>query len=254
MILKARLRSLRRLATALRRDTRALALTEFALATPIVMAIGGYGIEFANLSLTSMKVNQIALNLADNASRVGLTSTLTTTQLRETDLNDVLIGARRQGASIGLTTNGRVTISSLENIQQSYPAPFTASSDTAPVQRIHWQRCIGKMNTADYTSHYGTTSPTTAGQTATPADAGTTQTSGMGESGSQVTAPVGTGVIFVEINYKYQTLFGSMFVSNKIIRFAASFVVRDKRDFSKIYNPAPVIATSNKTTCDLFTT
>ncbi len=34
-----------------------------------------------------------------------------------------------------LNPGGRIIVSSLENVQQSY--------DTQPVQRIHWQRCIG---------------------------------------------------------------------------------------------------------------
>jgi Flp pilus assembly protein TadG len=230
---------LQRFLGALYRDRSGLALTEFALATPIVIAIGGYGIELSHLALTNLKVNQIALNLADNASRVGLTSTLTTTQLRETDVNDVLIGARLQGAGINLTTNGRVTISSLENVQQSY--------DTAAVQRIHWQRCIGKMSTTGYTSSYGTTT-VTAGQTATLANAGTAAPTGMGDTGSLVSAPVGSGVMFIEINYKYQGLFGSLFIGNRIIHYTASFIVRDNRDYAQIY-PSSTVTGS---TCDLF--
>ncbi|MFT3967028.1 MAG: hypothetical protein QM690_14205 [Sphingobium sp.] len=233
-----RFSALRRFARALRHDVRGLAMTELALAAPLVLTIGGFGIEISNLALANMKVNQVALNLADNASRVGLTSTLAETRLRESDINDILIGARLQGASIGLTTNGRIVLSSLENVQQSY--------DTASVQRIHWQRCIGAIT--GYNSSYGTTT-TTAGSTATLANAGTTVT-GMGETGSQVTAPQGYGVMFVEVNYRYQGLFGSLFIAPRMIRYTASFVVRDKRDYSQIYNPSPAATAS---TCDLYT-
>ena len=87
------MRMTRRLAR-LRGDRGGLALIEFALGAPIVLTIGGYGLELSNLSITHMRVSQIALNLADHASRVGLTSTLTPTQLREADVNDVMAGAR----------------------------------------------------------------------------------------------------------------------------------------------------------------
>jgi hypothetical protein len=146
------------------------------------------------------------------------------------------------GAGAKLTTYGRVTISSLENVQQSY--------DTGPVQRIHWQRCIGQKATATYQSTYGTTT-SSAGSTATVANAGTATPTGMGDTGSKVNAPSGGGVIFVEINYEYQPVFGSLFVSKSRLHYVASFMVRDRRDFSQIYNPAP---TATASTCNLYTT
>lgn len=222
----------------LRRDRRGLALTEFALTAPLIITIGGYGIELSNLAITNMRVSQIALNLADHASRVGLTSTLTTTQLRETDINDVLSATQIDGAGIKLTTHGRITLSSLENIRQSY--------DTAAVQRIHWQRCVGLKSGAGYDSTYGTTS-TTAGSSAAATHAGTAQASGMGKTGFKVSAPEGSGIMFVEVNYAYQPLFGSLFVPTQTISYVASFIVRDKRDYSMIYNPAPA-ATRNTCT------
>jgi len=207
---------------------------------PLIITIGGYGVELSNFAITNLRVSQIALNLADHASRVGLTSTLTTTQLRETDINDVLAAAQIEGDRIKLTTNGRVTLSSLENVQQSY--------DTVPVQRIHWQRCIGLKSGAGYDSTYGTTTAT-AGTLATAAYAGTTTTSGMGKTGSKVSAPSGSGVMFVEVNYAYRPLFGSLFVPSQTISYVASFIVRDKRDFSMIYNPAPAATRNN---CSLY--
>lgn len=222
-------------------DRSGLALIEFALATPLVLAVGGYGVELSNLALTHLRVSQIALNLADDASRVGVTSTLATTQLREADVNDVFEAARLEGAGIGLTSHGRVTLSSLENVQQSY--------DSTYVQRIHWQRCVGKMSGTGYDSSYGT-APTTAGTAATSAYAGTTMASGMGDTGYKVSAPQGSGVMFVEINYKYQNLFGTLFVGSTTIHYIASFIVRDKRDYSQIYNPSP---TATRSTCDLYT-
>jgi Flp pilus assembly protein TadG len=246
---------LARHARRLRDETSGLALLEFALGMPVFLALGGYGVEVANLALTNMRISQYALQLADNASRIGVNSGLAVYQVREGDINDVLEGVRLFGASAKLTTYGRVTISSLENIQQSYPAT-PASNDTAPVQRIHWQRCIGLANVAptapiptNFASSYGTTT-VTDGTTATPADNGTDAPSGMGGAGSQVNAPAGGGVIFVEINYQYHPLFGSLFVAPTRLHYVASFIVRDKRDFSKLYNPG---STAVASTCNLHT-
>jgi hypothetical protein len=59
-----------------------------------------------------------------------------------------------------------------------------------PVQRIHWQRCLGKRSGTGYDSSYGTTT-TTAGTTATLANAGTVS-AGMGDAGLMVSAPQAT--------------------------------------------------------------
>lgn len=222
-------------------DRGAAATIEFALLVPILMYLGGAGIEYSYYGLAQLKISQIALELADNASRVGLSSTLSSVQLRETDVNDILTGARMQGAGINLTPNGRIIISSLENVQQSY--------DTAPVQRIHWQRCLGMKSGSGYDSSYGTTS-TTAGTDATQTNAGTTAASGMGDAGYMVSAPSGYGVMFVEVNYAYQALFGTLYISATRIHYLASYVVRDRRDYSQIYNPTPVVTRS---TCNLYT-
>jgi hypothetical protein len=135
-----------------------------------------------------------------------------------------------------------VTVSSLENVQQSY--------DDDNVQRIHWQRCIGLKSGTGFDSSYGTTS-VTAGTTNTLANAGTDAPDGMGDTGQKVNAPDNTGVIFVEVNYQYQPLFGTLFVAPTKLHYIASVIVRDKRDFSQIYNPAPVATAS---TCDKHTT
>jgi len=217
------------------------ALIEFALALPVVLTLGLSGIEYASFGRAQLTVSQVALNLADNASRVGLTSTLAATQLRESDMNAVFTGARLQGAGINLTTYGRITLSSLEYVQQTY--------DTAPVQRIHWQRCVGLKSGSGYDSTYGTTA-ITDGTTPTIATAGTTAASGMGDTGYKVNAPSGGGVMFIEVNYNYQPLFGRLFITSTMIHSTASFVVRDNRDFSMIYNTVPLVTPS---TCNLYT-
>lgn len=220
----------------LRRDDSGLALLEFAFGLPLVLGIGMYGIETANLALVNMRVSQITLNLADNASRVGATSG-STQQLRETDITDILQAVRLQGESIGLTTNGRVTISSLE-------APLG-------VQRIHWQRCIG-LKGAGYGSSYDQTLgvvDANDGQDTTPGNQGVLAPSGMGDNAPKVFAPLNSGVMFVEISYDYKPLVGSLFMTPSKLKYTASFIVRDNRDFAKIYNSA----SGSRMTCDLYT-
>lgn len=246
---------IRKLRTTLRhllRDQDGVALIEFAWTMPLVLSVGCYGIEVANLALMNMRISQIALNLADNASRVGATSTLSTQQLREIDVNDVLQGLRLQGAGIELTTRGRVILSSLENVQRTYS---DGTSDAAPVQRIHWQRCIGRKSGTGYDSSYGTTS-TTDGTDTTPANKGKPPltAAGMGDAGSEVSAPAGSGVMFVEINYDTKPLFGTMLVGSKRLHYVASFIVRDRRDFAQLFNPtAGNVTDANKLTCNKYT-
>lgn len=263
MIAVTKARGIRRL----RHDRSGLAMIEFAFTLPLLLAAGLYGAEIANLALVNMKISQIALNLADNASRVGVTP-LSTEQLREVDMNDVLQAARYQGKSLNLTTNGRIIVSSLENVQQSY--------DATPVQRIHWQRCIGLKGsaTADakYNSSYGVSAtvpaatylPTAtydpnAGVNTNPSGTdnssshpGSLAPNGMGDPGATVSAPSGSAVMFVEVNYNYKPLISNYLIGNTSrLHYIASFIVRDNRDFSEIYNPSP---STTRSTCDKYTT
>jgi Flp pilus assembly protein TadG len=223
-------------------DRSGLALLEFAFAGPLVLALGLYGVEMGNQALTHMRVSQIALTIADNASRMGGLQANNIEQMREGDMNDVLQAARLQGAAIKLGTYGRVIVSSLENVQQSY--------DLVPVQRIHWQRCMGLKSTTGYTSSYGTTT-TSAGTTATLSDAGTLALLGMGDAGRTVSAPPGSGVIFVEVNYQYQPIVSGWLAKPFRMHYVASMIVRNNRDFKQIYNP---LASATPSTCNLYTT
>ena len=220
------------------RDTSGVAMVEFAITLPFIAGFALYSMELTNYALINMRVNQIALTLADNASRVGTDATLTTQQLREVDMNDVLQAARYQGKDIKLTTFGRITVSSVENVQQSY--------DTAPVQRIHWQRCIGLMSGANYDSIYSTSS--TDGTDNTVANKGLTVASGVGDPGALISAPTGSGLMFIEVNYNYQPLVSAYFLGTPRIHFTASYITRDNRDYSQIFNPSPA---STRSTCNL---
>ena len=123
----------------LRSDVSGMAMIEFAYALPLMLVLGGYGIEMANLATVNQKISQSALALADNMSRVGAESALSTVQIRESDINDSFIGLTRQTGALNLTSNGRVILSSLEQ-------------NASGRQWIHWQRCIGTKSLA---SSYG---------------------------------------------------------------------------------------------------
>jgi hypothetical protein len=188
-----------------------VAMTEFALGAPFLLTAGLWGTETANYALVNMKVGQLAVHIADNASRVGDTSTLQNRKIYESDINDVIIGAQIQGGpSMRLYDNGRVIISSLQ------VGEVGAANEGE--QYIQWQRCRGIKAAG---SSYG--------------DEGDVLASGMGPSGNEVIAQEGDAVIFVEIDYTYQPLISASFLGSRDIRSIASFTVRDDRDLSQIY-------------------
>ena len=193
------------------RNCSGVAMLEFALGAPFLLTAGLWGAEEANFALVNMKISQLAEHIADNASRVGDTSTLQNRRIYESDINEVIYGAQIQGGSkIGLYDHGRVIISSLE-------------VTTTDQQYIHWQRCRGVKTVA---STYGTEG-TNLG------------TAGMGPAGNEVLAQQGDAVIFVEIDYTYQPLVSAQFLGSLDIHSIASFTVRDKRDLAQIYQRDP---------------
>lgn len=234
-------------------DHRGAALIEFALALPVILAMGGYGVELSNLAITHMRINQIALAAADNASRIGVgKDNISPYQVQEGDVNDVLRGAQQMGAGLNLTTYGRITLSSLENVQRDFSDG--TKSDTGPVQRLHWQRCLGSMTGVGtsaapvYDSSYGQATPlATAGTDTTAGNAGVSS-AGMG-SNPVVNAPATIGVVFVEVNYQYQPLFGSMFAKKQLIHYTASFIVRDNRNYSQLFQVTTAAGTPTRMVC-----
>jgi hypothetical protein len=192
-----------------------VAALEFALILPFLTITGLYGSELAWYMLVNMRASQVAMQVADNASRIGDTSTLTSRKIYESDINDIMIGANLDGGSmLKLLTNGRVIVSSLE-------------VDPSNNQYIHWQRCKGLKNV---TSSYGV--------------AGDLKPGGMGPTGHKITALTGDAAIFVEVVYDYQPLFSSRFITNRTITALASFNVRDSRDLTQVYqtNPASTVS------------
>lgn len=193
-----------------------VAATEFAIVLPFLLGTGLMGLEVANRAVVQMQVSQLAMHIADNASRIGDTATLQNRKIYEDDLNDLFRGAEIQaGGRIDLFERGRVIVSSLEVVP-----------DSEDTQYIHWQRCLGAKH---HVSSYGLEGDGFE-------EAGLP---GMGPPGEEVIAFADEAVIFVEIDYNYQSLVGEAFGFSDIVRATASFTVRDDRDLAQIYQRNP---------------
>jgi len=192
-----------------------IAMTEFALSMPFLLMAGLWGVETANFAITNMKVGQLAVHLADNASRIGDTSTLEDRKIYESDINDLLFGGAIQGGeAFSLYDHGRVIVSSLEVV------PGTKTQ-----QYIHWQRCMGMKQ---WKSSYGEEGDGLSGSLP-----------GMGPPGEEVYAFEGEAVIFVEVAYDYQPLISARFVGTPVVNAISSFTVRSDRDLNEIYQRNP---------------
>ncbi len=212
----------------LRDNTSGVAMVEMALGLPLLLSAGLWGTETANFAVTNMRVAQLTSQLADNASRIGDTSTLEDRKIYESDINDLIYGAQIQGGkSLDLFERGRVIISSLEVDE--------ASSN----QYIHWQRCRGAKRVA---SSYGVAGDGLNGRLA-----------GMGPAGEEVTAEPGEAVIFVEVQYDYTPLVSTyLLATSHTITSIASFTVRDSRDLTQIYQRDPA-QPDDVQDCNLYT-
>ena len=83
--------------------------------------------------------------------------------------------------------------------------------------RIRWQRCYGLKTT--HASAYGTV-------------AATTNVTGVGPTGRQVSAPSSGVTMFVEVYYEYQPLVKASILPTDVKNMTevASMMVRDRRD------------------------
>lgn len=207
-------------------DTSAVALVEFAYAAPILLTLIAGGTEIANYATTSMRISSLALQVADNAARIGDGQPDQQKVITEAQINDVLQGALAQAGNLNINGSGmerqannslashakaRIIISSLE------PDPNVAHVNK---NWIRWQRCLGQDTS--YTPQYGL--------------AGADNLVGMGPTGRQVYAPPGTIVMFVEVHYRYAPLFpvvrpGMFGIKNySDMNTVAAMIVRDDRN------------------------
>jgi len=199
------------------REKRAVSVVEFALMLPIFVTLGMYGTEIAYMSTVNMQISQMALSVADNASRLGqLDNGVIDPTINETDVDAVMFGALKQGEALNFEQNGRVILSSLE------------LDSLTGRQFIHWQRCRGDLVKI---SRYGDDSSTHNGLTGTPI-------TGVGQPGFPVTASANNPVMVAEVYYNYHGLFGTMFTKDQLFRQEAVMMVRDNRDLQN-YHASP---------------
>ncbi|QIG81871.1 pilus assembly protein [Sphingosinithalassobacter tenebrarum] len=201
----------------LHRDSKGLALLEFALSLPILLALSLTGAELTNFITTRMRLSQLALHIADNGARIGTGGQLMVKKISEGDIDDLLTGAGLQAGELDLYTHGRVIISSLE------PDP-----DHNDRYKIGWQRCRGDLTSHD--SAFG--------------EENDDNLTGMGPIDQKVTAPAGGGTIFVEVYYEYQPLVKTSLAPESAMTEIASMMVRDTRDYSRIYDTPGVTAST----------
>jgi len=223
----ARIRNAARKMRTLARDNSAVALTEFAFAAPLTLSMGMLGTETAYFAITHMQMSQIAMQVADNASRVGV-SDLAAQVVTEQDINATFIGAERLGESYDIFENGRVIISSLQ-----------VNADGG--QWIAWQRCRGVKAS---TSKYGVQGTGATG----------TSFLGMGDPAKPVTASNGTAVMYVELYYTYDHITPFELFGEKEFQYEAAFNIRDVRDLSGLQQTAPdpsPVASCDKYTVDV---
>ena len=204
------------------RSTSGLALTEFAFALPVLLTLGLAGLETGNLAMAHLRVSNIAVLTADNASRVR-------DSIDEADVVEVFTGARRAGANINFAARGRIVLSSIEN--------------NGTKQWIRWQRCDGALNVApsygrpktaagaDITDGTEIFNSDRTTQATTGASSPTLQTipaAGMGPSGRQIAAASGTAIMMVEVTYTYQPIIPNSWLNGIQIRYESGFNVRQR--------------------------
>lgn len=198
---------------ALRKSQSGVAMTEFAMALPVLLTLGLVGMEVAWLMLAHLRVSNIATITADNASRVR-------DSIDEADVSQLFLGATLAGESIDFAQNGRIILYSLE------PSP------TVPRQWIRWQRCTGSQTTIP--PSYGR--PKTAGGTnivngteeTTPSSPTSFTMTDMGPTGNKIAAQSGTAVMVAEVFYNYQPLMAGDLLGPLRIHYVSAFNVRQR--------------------------
>ncbi|MGC4251981.1 MAG: pilus assembly protein [Sphingobium sp.] len=197
----------------LRRDASGIAMVEFAICLPFVVTATMAGTELANYTTTKMRISQLALMVADNASRIG-SGTMNAKTISETQINDLLTGAGLQSGRLDLFRNGRVILASLQ------------PSSTPNKYVVQWQRCRGLMSATP--SHYTVTNSTNLTLPVTG------DMNGITANNRLITAPSTGAVMFVEISYTYQPLINMGFLPgvDPTIKDIAALTVRDNRDYA----------------------
>jgi Flp pilus assembly protein TadG len=206
----------------LREDRSGLAFIEFAYSLPILIPLTIFGLEAANLALVNMRVSQIATMVADNAARVR-------DRIDETDINNILLGAKLSGDSISILERGRIVIASVED--------NTATTADLTDSVVRWQRCDGMYDPGTYTTTQGGV-----------------YAGGVGKTGNKIIPTTNAPIIFVEIYYQVPLLVPGMstimFGDNRSIRYSSAFIIRDRND--QVIKNNSSLAAADKATCDQY--
>jgi len=211
----------------LRNDNSGLALVEFAVSLPIFMGLTVGGFETAHFAYVHMRLNQLTIDTADGAARMGEGEVLASKTIDEAQINDVFAGTIRQGESILLggeheytdPGTGEVDLRGNAIIILSSVEPVEDFDEDDPKYRIRWQRCVG---TADYFSpQYGTVEDSD-------------EIDGVGPVGRTAVPPDDGALMFVETHYYYRPVILNGFghLGEQSITKTASMVVRDVRDYT----------------------
>lgn len=184
-----------------------MSAVEFAICLPLLLLISLTMMELVNFVLVRQQISQLALQVADNASRIGTQNTIQS-QIDERQVNDLFKGAELQAAQLNIPAKGRIILSSLE-----------VDDEPPKGQYIHWQRCFGALA---YNSSYG----------AEGKGKGNNSFKKMGPINGDIAALPGVPAMYVEIGYQYEPLISPYFVTGEPIQETAAMLVRDSRDTS----------------------
>ncbi|QJB70614.1 pilus assembly protein [Parasphingorhabdus halotolerans] len=207
------------------KNTSGLALIEFAYTAPIMLGIGLTGMETANLAVAHLQISQIAMLVADNASRAR-------ESIDEADIREIFTGADLTGDAIDFSPNARIILSSVE---------ANGYTDSRKGQWIRWQRCYG--GNTKFSSSYGNEGD---------GRYNSSLAAGIGPTGKKISATGSTGVNFAEVVYDYKPLISGKIFGKKVIRYESAFVARE-RDDHELKNGS-LIPNNQKWTCDKYRT
>ena len=183
------------------RDEGGLAFVEFAFVAPILLTLILGGLELANYALAHLRVNQIAMTVADNAGRVQ-------TGIDEANVYEVFSGAEVIGKPLDFKANGRIVLSSLQD---------NGKKGDDHGQMINWQRCWGDLAVDPSYGVEGDGRDDDALE------------DGMGNEGSRILSLPDTAVMVVEVVYTYQPLIDTGFMEiGGQIRHESAFNVRGR--------------------------
>lgn len=194
------------------RDENALALTEFAFAAPFLLLLGLAGIETVNFISHHQKASQLAVLVADSASRK-------LERMDELDVEEIFFGASVSGESFNLGSNGRVVLTMLTD---------NGRVGSTNGNWVRWQRCYGELGEAvNLQSRYGSQGD---------GEFDDSLENGFGPTGSEVRAYVGAPVNFVEVFLDYEPLIDNQitrqFYGDTQIYYVAAMMVRERNDQS----------------------